>query len=389
MPKIALYSAVGPELTLFHLNSADGSLTRKSSFRMPSRVQYMWRHPRLPVWYITTAIGGPRQPSDINHLSAWRMRADGTLQSMGEPWPLPARAVHLCADRSGRYVLNAYNYPRQRVTVHATTDDGSLSSEIAQSDVLDYGIYPHQIMTLPSGRHALIVDRGNQPTANTPEEPGALRTYAMRDGVLSEGQVVAPNGGYGFGPRHVDFHPSQPWLYVSDERYNSLHMFRMQGDRIEETPAYTVRAMADPDHVTPRQMGGPIHVHPDGRTVYVVNRADDVVERNGRLVSAGGENNVAVFRIDPSTGEPKLVQHADTRSFHVRTFTIDPTGKFLVTASNRPMEVDNGAAGIEHVPAAMTVFRIDGGRLEFLHRHAVDTPDGESQYWVGAAELSA
>jgi len=38
---------------------------------------------------------------------------------------------------------------------------------------------------------------------------------------------------------------------------------------------------------------------------------------NGKRVYRGGENNIAVFSIDPNTGEPTLVQNADPQSFHV------------------------------------------------------------------------
>ena len=104
---------------------------------------------------------------------------------------------------------------------------------------------------------------------------------------------------------------------------------------------------------------------------------------NGARVFGGGENNIAVFSIDPGTGEPRLIQHADTRSFHVRTFSLDPSGRLLVAASIKPLAaVDDGRASV--VPAALTVFRVlDDGRLEFVSRHAVETPDGALQYWSG------
>ena len=43
--------------------------------------------------------------------------------------------------------------------------------------------------------------------------------------------MTAPRGGYGFGPRHIDFHARKPWLYVSDERRSRLYMFRMLDGR--------------------------------------------------------------------------------------------------------------------------------------------------------------
>jgi 6-phosphogluconolactonase len=43
-----------------------------------------------------------------------------------------------------------------------------------------------------------------------PEDPGALKLFSFREGQLTNLMSVAPNRGYGFGPRHLDFHPSLP-----------------------------------------------------------------------------------------------------------------------------------------------------------------------------------
>jgi len=57
-----------------------------------------------------------------------------------------------------------------------------------------------------------------------PEEPGALKVFYYEGSKLTNEASVAPNGGYGFGPRHLDFHPTKPWVYVSLERQNRLDM---------------------------------------------------------------------------------------------------------------------------------------------------------------------
>jgi 6-phosphogluconolactonase (cycloisomerase 2 family) len=64
-------------------------------------------------------------------------------------------------------------------------------------------------------------------------------------------------------------------------------------------------------------------LHPSGRFVYVGNRASATTDVQGTPVSIGGENTIAVFSINQETGEPTLIQTADTRGFHPRTFAID------------------------------------------------------------------
>jgi 6-phosphogluconolactonase len=65
-------------------------------------------------------------------------------------------------------------------------------------------------------------------------------------------------------------------------------------------------------------------VHPNGRFVYLTNRAAATVELEGKKVFAGGENSVAVFSIDPATGEPTLIQNIDGRGIQLRTFAMQP-----------------------------------------------------------------
>lgn len=375
---LCFYSAVGSRLSVYHLDPQTGRLALRGGADMPAKVQYAWRHPSLPVLYVGTSSAGPRQASLENHVSAWSIAADGSLQPLGQSQILPARPVHICVHPSGPFLLSGHNFGGGNLTVHALNPDGSIGAAVAQHEVQDFGIYPHQVMTLPGGDYALIVDRGNSPKDERPEDPGALRTYRMTDGQLGAGQVVAPNEGYGFGPRHVAFHPSGRWMYVSDERFNRLHVFALDGPLIDPQPLLTLSTLRDPGNARRRQLAGPIHVHPNGRAVYVANRADGVVEQQGRQVFGGGENNIAVFEIDPTSGKVAPVQHADTESFHVRTFSMDGDARVLVAASVKPMATEAGP-----VAASLTVFRMDGVLLQQLHREEVATPGTELQYWTG------
>jgi len=100
----------------------------------------------------------------------------------------------------------------------------------------------------------------------------------------------------------------------------------------------------------------------------------------------GGKNNVAVFTIDQSTGEPTLIQNADGNSVELRTFGIDPSGRLLVAASiaTAPVLEENR---IVSVPAGLSVFHIaDNGELSFIRKYDVDTGD-QRQFWSGMVTL--
>jgi 6-phosphogluconolactonase len=220
-----------------------------------------------------------------------------------------------------------------------------------------------------------------------PEDPGALRLFRIKDGVLSNLAAIASNGGYGFGPRHIDFHPREPWVYVSLERQDKMYMYRMQGDSLEPAAAYMRDTLADPANVKPRQLAGTIHVHPNGRFVYVMNRNDGTVDYAGQKVFGGGDNSIAVYAIDPKTGEPTLIQSAETHAIHVRTFAIDPSGRMMVAASIAPIAMRKGDK-VANVPATLSVMRIGAdGKLAFVRKYDVET-NGKIHYWMGMFGLT-
>ncbi|MPZ43263.1 MAG: beta-propeller fold lactonase family protein [Betaproteobacteria bacterium] len=378
-----LYSAVDEEITHYEVDVEAATLTQRGSIRVPSLVQYAWPHPSRRYLYVTTSNRGAGLKADCNHVSACRIDpATGALTAHGEPAPLRQRAVHMCLDHAGNYAVNIHNIPVPGITIHRIDADGTIGAEVKQPDGLDFGIYPHQVRVMSSGCTVVDVDRGNSAAHGKAEDPGALRSFAFDNGVLSSPHVVAPNGGYGFGPRHIDFHPERPWLYVSDERRSQLYMFRYPDDRIEPAAAFTCDMLADRANARPRQLAGAIHVHPNGRFVYVANRADYTVEHEGQKVFGGGENSIAVFAIDPASGEPKLIQHADTRSYHVRTFAFDPSGRLMVAASIKPTKVREGSA-VKTVPASLSVFRVRAdGKLDHARTYDVES-NTRTQYWMG------
>jgi 6-phosphogluconolactonase (cycloisomerase 2 family) len=355
---------------------------------LPANVQYVWPHPSRRYLYVTSSNSGPGASGiigDRHHLTAFRVLPGGALQAHGEPQPLPSRPIHNNLDATGAYALIAYNNP-SGVTVHRINGDGTIGEQVKQPGKLDAGVFAHQVLLTPSNRTAILVARGNDAAGGKSEDPGALKLFQFRDGVLTNLASIAPGSGYGFGPRHLDFHPTQPWVYVSVERQNKLHVYRLEKDGLTSQPAFAKDTLAEPHNERPRQLAGAIHIHPNGRYVYVSNRADGTVEFEGRRVFRGGENSIAVFSIDPRSGEPTLIQHADTRGIHVRTFALDPSGRMFVAASIMPLAVRDGARVLT-VAAGLSVFRVGGdGKLDFVRKYDLE-PGTQTQFWMGMVGL--
>src|SRR5205823_11564568 len=185
---------------------------------------------------------------------------DGELSPHGQPIPLPTRPIHMTTDIPSEHVLVAFSNP-SGVRVYRINPDATLGAEIAQPETIDPGIYGHQVRVSLDNRTAILVTRGHDATAAKPEEPGALKVFRYNNGLLTGEVSVAPNGGYGFGPRHLDFHPTKPCVYVSLERQNKLDMFEITDGQLSAAPVFRKETLAEPGNLRGRQAAGTVHVH--------------------------------------------------------------------------------------------------------------------------------
>jgi 6-phosphogluconolactonase (cycloisomerase 2 family) len=390
---VPFYASVGPKLNLYDLDTGAATLTPRNSVTLPANVQYAWPHPSRKFLYVAASNGQPGSGpmgttgADKHHYAiAYRIAADGSLTEHGPRRLLSVRPLHISVDHTGNFLFIAYNIP-SHITVHRLQADGTIGEEVIQRDRPDFGIYAHQILATPNNRTLTLCSRGNDAANGKPEDPGHIEVFGFKDGQLSNIQSIAPHGnGLGFGPRHLDFHPSGRFVYVSLERENSLAVFGLKPDgTLSAEPLFYKSALADPDGKAkhPGQGAGPIHVHPSGRFVYQTNRGSGVTDMGGRKVSNGGENDVVVWAIDPATGEPNLIQRAEAHGFELRTFTMDPASKVLIAASTTPMLMPDGGT----VSAGLSVYRVGrDGKLDFARKIDVDTAAGV-QFWCGCLNM--
>jgi 6-phosphogluconolactonase (cycloisomerase 2 family) len=261
--------------------------------------------------------------------------------------------------------------------------DGSIGAPVKQP-ALDTGVYAHQVRVDPSNKMVILVTRGNGPSGNKPEDPGALKVLSYQDGVLASRASIAPGGGFGFQPRHLDF--LGPWVFVSLERQNKLQVYKkLEGGALTSEPLFTKDSVTDP--LRRGQAAGTVHVHPNGRFLYQANRAGATVDFEGQKVFAGGENAIAVYAINQSTGEPTLIQNADTHGSTPRTFALDASGRILVAGNQNAMRVRDGQK-VRTVPAGLSVFRVRGdGKLDFSRKYDVATDAARTLWWMGVVSL--
>src|SRR5262249_33835576 len=148
------------------------------------------------------------------------------------------------------------------------------------------------------------------------------------------------------------------WDYMTLERQNKLITWKRTGNGVlDPKPLFVKDTLADTTHLPLAQNAATIHIHPNGKFVYVANRAFGIEVFEGKRISAPGENSIAAFSINQQTGEPTLIQTIDSHGSSPRTFSIDPSGQVLVAANQYTLGFRDGNQ-IKMVSAGLSVYRI-------------------------------
>ena len=212
--------------------------------------------------------------------------------------------THLTVDATGAFVLVAH-YGSGHVAVLPVEPDGGLA---AATTTFVAGANAHQIVTAPSNQHVVVPCLGDDKVAQYLFDAGS--------GDLTPNAVPQIDTADGAGPRHIAFAPDGEHAYLINELDSTLSALAWDGatGRLSEIETVSSRA----GDATGDNTCAEVVVHPSGAFVYGSNRGDD---------------DIAVFSIDPGTGGLTPVEHESTLGMRPRNFTIDPTGTFLYAAN--------------------------------------------------------
>jgi 6-phosphogluconolactonase len=384
MKQTALYASVGPLLTHYEIDVQGMALVKRETLKLANNVQYAWPHASKPYLYVASSSRIDRNAMGTEHyLSALRIDPKtGALAVHGAAARLPHRPVHVSTDHASRNVLVAFNNPAG-VQVYRINDDGSVGDLLGQRGGIDNGVFPHQVRTTPDDELAILVTRGNpfrghHAHLTDQTDAGALKIFEYNNGTLGAEVSVAPGGGIRFGPRHIDFHPRAPWVFVSLETQNKLYVFKREGKRVLPEPVFERDLLKDPQNTPNHQGAGTIHVHPNGRFVYCVNRGHAPTDYQGKKVLIGADNTFVVYAINEATGEPTEICP--------RTFALHPGGKMLVAANCESHWVKDGN-DVRMVSGNLAVFEVkDDGTLKFVRKYDVDLGPGDKLFWAGMVD---
>lgn len=235
---------------------------------------------------------------------------------------------HITVGPDGRSVMVA-NYGGGSIASFPVGPDGTLGR--AATTIIHQGKGPNP--RRQEKPHAHSVDLDPTRTFLLVNDLGLDKTFVYRLNAATA--LLTPNEAAPFapsrpgaGPRHLAFHPTSPFVYVINELDSTITVSAFDAAVGSLRPVQSISTL--PPEVKPGSSTAEVAVHPSGRFVYGSNR---------------GADTLAIFRVDPATGQLALVGFQPTGGKTPRNFAIDPTGTLLL-AANQDSD-------------SITVFRID------------------------------
>jgi 6-phosphogluconolactonase len=246
--------------------------------------------------------------------------------------PCSGHPVYVTLDARGEALVTCY-FAEAQTEVFGIEADGTLGASVCR---VDSGRESHCTAFDPSQRFLFVPTRGDNWIAQYRYDPAHKRLTPNDPAVVPEQT--------GAGPRHLTFHPNGRWAYLVNELALTLSVYTFDAE------TGTLRPMHRDIAVAPAEIEGgsaaDVHVHPNGKFVYVSNRQ-------------GERSNIAIFAIDEQSGKLELIGHEPTRGKTPRNFALDPEGRILIAGNQESSDI--------------CVFRVDPrfGSLSFVRSEPV------------------
>ena len=248
----------------------------------------------------------------------------GKLSELNEVASRGADPCYISLDKSGKYVLVA-NYNGGNVAAFPISADGHIGE--ASSVIQDEGAvgpnkerqekaHAHWIEPSARNRFAYVADLGLDRVL--------IYRFDASKGMLSRGDASGAAGAKDFfsatlspgsGPRHIAFSADGNFMYALGELDSTVTVF---ANDAKETYRSIQKISALPAGFSGKNDAAEIAMHPSGKFLYTSNRGDD---------------SIAVFAVDQSTGKLTFLERAPSGGKTPRNFAIDPTGRRLLVAN--------------------------------------------------------
>jgi 6-phosphogluconolactonase len=289
------------EIDVLELDTRIGDLTRRGKSTLGQAVLSLAGPARGRLLVATTDSGGSVVSLSVHPTT-------GTLKPLSRTAVGGTQPMGAAVDASGRYVVVA-NYGSDNVSVIPIRNDGRL----AGADTFAAGRGASAVGFHPSNTVAFVVN----------ERAGTISQYSFNPGT---GTLTAKPGQplglpWDSRPRQIRCHPNGRFVYVLNESNQtvSAHAFDDRMGTLTRM-AFQVVPTAPGGTAPGKNRLGSMRLSTGGKLLFVTNR---------------GQDTVAVFAVNPDSGELTLRGHTASGGQDPIDLAVDPGGTFLVVANQR------------------------------------------------------
>jgi 6-phosphogluconolactonase len=165
--------------------------------------------------------------------------------------------------------------------------------------------HAHSINVDPANRFVFAADLGL-------DQVLVYRLDAAK-GTLTQNDPPYAETPKGAGPRHFAFRPDGKFAYVINELNSTVTAFRYDPEKGVLHPFQNISTL--PEGYKGDNYPAEVVAHPSGKFLYGSNR---------------GQDSIAMFRIDETTGTLTSLGQELTGGKNPRNFVVDPTGAYLL-----------------------------------------------------------
>lgn len=297
---------------VYDYNSGTGAVTLISIAEGIENPSYLAIAPDKRHLYAVVENGGDK-PGELASFSF--DPSSGKLSFINKQATAGDDPCYISVDASGKFAVTA-NYSGGSFTVFPIGPDGSLSERteliIHKGKSLNKSRqekpHVHSVVFSPDQHYLLVSDLGTDKVTSYSFDPD-------KEKPVSEKPYSFVNTIAGNGPRHLCFHPSKPFAYLSEEMSGTVSVFGYADGKLNRLQTIS----SHPKDYKGKIGSADIHISPDGKFLYASNRGD--------------ANSIAIYSIESTTGLLRLIGFQPVMGKTPRNFAIDPAGNFLLVAN--------------------------------------------------------
>jgi len=246
--------------------------------------------------FTTNEIGG--------EIADFKVDPNGSLTFISIRSSRGGSPTYISIDKNGKFVLTA-NYDTGSVVVFPILPDGTIGESVSFSQHTGSG--PNHDRQDGPHAHQIVLDSSNN-FAFSPDL-GSDKVYQYKFDTTT-GHLVPNSVPYivsnpGDGPRHIAFHPSYKYAYLTCELSSMVIAFKYNSSTGLLTTLQRLPTLPTPEA---NNFPAEVLVLPNGRFVYVSNR---------------GNNSITVFQINQENGMLSPIQLQPAEGAYPRGMILD------------------------------------------------------------------